>query len=81
MNFSNLKVGTRLFAGFALLIFFLVALLVLGLNRMASMQANVDQIVSVNNAQVQQIMSMRASVFDRMIAVRNVVLLTQMHEM
>lgn len=81
MNFSNLKVGTRLFAGFALLLVFLVALLLLGLNRMAGIQANIDQISSVNNAQVEQIMAMRASVFDRMIAVRNVVLLTQMHEM
>ncbi len=81
MNFSQLKVGTRLFAGFALLLVFLVALLLLGLNRMAGMQANIDQIASVNNAQVEQIMTMRASVFDRMIAVRNVVLLTQMHEM
>ncbi len=81
MNFSHLKVGTRLFAGFALLLVFLVASLLFGLNRMATMQANLDQIAAVNNAQVAQIMAMRASVFDRMIAVRNVVLLTQMHEM
>ncbi len=81
MNLSHLKVGTRLFSGFALLLVFLVALLLLGLNRMAGMQANIDQIATVNNAQVAQIMAMRASVFDRMIAVRNVVLLTQMHEM
>ncbi len=81
MNFSNMKVGTRLFAGFALLLAFLVALLLLGLNRMSAMQANIDQIAAVNNAQVAQIMTMRGSVFDRMIAVRNVVLLTQMHEM
>ncbi len=81
MNFSNLKVGTRLFAGFSLLLVFLVASLLLALNRMAAMQANIDQIASVNNAQVAQIMAMRASVFDRMIAVRNVVLLTQAHEM
>ncbi len=81
MNFSNLKVGTRLYAGFALLLVFLVASILFGLNRMASMQAHVDQIASVNNAQVAQIMAMRASVFDRMIAVRNVVLLTQLNEM
>ncbi len=81
MNFSHRKVGTRLSAGFALLLVFLVALLLLGLNRMANMQANIDQIATVNNAQVAQIMAMRASVFDRMIAVRNVALLTQMHEM
>ena len=81
MNFSQLKVGTRLFSGFALLLVFLVASLLLGLNRMASMQGRIDQITYVNNAQVQQIMAMRASVFDRMIAVRNVVLLTQMNEM
>ncbi len=81
MNFSNLKVGTRLYAGFSLLLVFLVASLLFGLNRMASMQANIDQIATVNNAQVAQIMAMRASVFDRMIAVRNVVLLTQMNEM
>ncbi len=81
MNLSNLNVGTRLSAGFALLLTLLVASLLLGLNRMADMQAKIDQISSVNNAQVEQIMAMRASVFDRMIAVRNVVLLTQMSDM
>lgn len=81
MNLSHLKVSTRLFAGFSLLLACLMASLLLGLNRMTAMQANMDQVTNVNNAQVAQIMAMRASVFDRMIAVRNVVLLTQAHEM
>ena len=81
MNFSNLNVGTRLFAGFALLLVFLVTSVLLGLDRMSNMQDKINQIASVNNAQVRQIMAMRASVFDRMIAVRNVVLLTQVDEM
>ena len=81
MNLSHLKVGPRLAAGFALIITLMVLAIVLGLNRMAMMQERIDQIAQVNNAQVAQLMAMRATVFDRMIAVRNVVLLQTMQEM
>ncbi len=81
MNLSHLKVGTRLIAGFSLLLAMLVIAILLGLNRMASMQKQIDQIANVNNAQVAQLMAMRASVFDRMIAVRNVVLMQTPQEM
>ncbi len=81
MNFSQLKVGTRLAAGFALVLVLLALAILFGLNRLAMMQRQIDQVVKVNNAQVAQIMSMRATVFDRMIAVRNVVLLTELAEM
>ncbi len=81
MNLSHLKVGTRLTAGFSLLLAMLVIAILLGLNRMANMQRQIDQIANVNNAQVSQLMAMRASVFDRMIAVRNVVLMQTQQEM
>ncbi len=81
MNLGNVKVGVRLAGGFALLIALLVAAIALGLNRMAMMQARIDQIAQVNNAQVAQIMTLRASVFDRMIAARNVVLMQTVQEM
>ncbi len=81
MNFGNAKVSTRLAGGFALMIVLMVIAIFLGLNRMAMMQDRINQIAQVNNAQVAQLMAMRASVFDRMIAVRNVVLLQTEQEM
>ena len=81
MNFSQMKVGTRLAAGFALILVLLALAIFLGLNRMAMMQSQTDQVAKVNNAQVAQIMAMRATVFDRMIAVRNLALMSEMSQM
>lgn len=81
MNFSQMKVGTRLAAGFALVLVLLTFAILLGLNRMAMMQSGIDQVVKVNNAQVAQLVVMRVSIFDRMIALRNIAMLTQASDM
>jgi methyl-accepting chemotaxis protein len=77
MHSAHLKVGTRLAAGFALVLVLLAAALGLGITRMTLLQSRLDQIIHVHHAQVTQVMAMRATVSDRMIAVRNIALLSQ----
>ncbi len=81
MNFAQMKVSTRLAAGFALVLALLFASLMLSLNRMSAMQDKIHEIVAVNNAQLAQAITIRAALYDRMVAVRNVVLLNTEAEM
>lgn len=81
MNIGNMKVGTRLAAGFGLVLVLLGIALALSINRMTVIQSKIDQIVKINNEKVMQVMTLRATVLDRMIAVRNVVILTELAEM
>ena len=76
MSNTTMKVRTRLALGFGVLALFLVIVASLGISRMAQIQERLDEIVNVNNAEAMYVTSMRATVSDRMIAVRNVVLLT-----
>ncbi len=81
MSFAQMKVSTRLGAGFALVLALLLAVVLLSLNRMSAMKEKIDEIVSVNNAQLAQAIAIRATLYDRMVAVRNVVLLSTEEEM
>jgi len=75
MNIRNLKIGVRLGAGFAVLLLMLAAGAALGLNRMAAMRAHMEEITTVNDVQAGLATTMRVSVLNRMIALRNLVLL------
>ncbi len=81
MNFSQMKVSTRLAAGFLLLLVLLVASVIMSLNRMSSMRDKIYEVVEVNNAQLAQLIEIRAQLYDRMVAARNVALLTDPAEM
>ena len=81
MNFGTMKVGTRLAAGFGLVLVLLAIAVGLSINRMTFIQSKIDQIVNINNEKVMHVMELRASVLDRMIALRNLVLLTEQTEM
>ena len=81
MNFAQMKVSTRLGAGFALVLLLLFASVMLSINRMSAMQDKIHEVVTVNNAQLAQVIAIRASLYDRMVAVRNVVLLQSEAEM
>ncbi len=81
MNFGNLKIGVRLAAGFGLVLLLLAASITLALSRMGQMQANLDDIVHVNNVETGHLLTMRMTVLDRMVAVRNLALLTEAAEM
>ncbi|MDC8756456.1 methyl-accepting chemotaxis protein [Janthinobacterium fluminis] len=77
MKFGNLKIGVRLAAGFGLMLLLLAGSIGLALSRMGQMQANLDDIVNVNNVEMGHVLAMRMSVMDRMVAVRNVALLNE----
>ena len=78
MNISNMKIGMRLGAGFGLVLILLILVTALGLSRMAHIQANLDAIVNANNVEADLVASMHTSVTDQMIAVRDIVMLTEM---
>ncbi|MDP3670315.1 MAG: methyl-accepting chemotaxis protein [Telluria sp.] len=77
MNISNMKIGTRLGAGFGLVLVALILVTALGLSQMAHIQANLDAIVNANNVEADLVASMHTSVTDQMIAVRDIVMLTE----
>ncbi|MFS2024940.1 methyl-accepting chemotaxis protein [Massilia sp. CT11-137] len=70
-----MKIGTRPRLGFALMLVLLIAIAMLGLQHMERMQKRIDDITSVNNVKTQLASTMRETVFERMIALRNMALI------
>ena len=81
MSSSNMKVGTRLAFGFGLILTGLVIVLIVGVWKMAQIHSSLNEIVNVNNVESKLALTMRVTVYDRMIALRNLVLLTTDAEM
>ncbi len=81
MMLSKTKVSTRLSVGFLLVLALLTISLILSLNRMSSMQDKIEEVVNVNNAQLAQMSELRVALYDRMVAARNVVMLSDPAEM
>ena len=81
MNLTTMKVGKRLGLGFALVLIFLIAVTALGISRMALIQDRLENIVNVSNVQSRLIIDMRAIVYDRMVSLRNLTLLTDIDDM
>src|SRR4051812_44647791 len=81
MKFGNLKIGVRLAIAFALVLGMLAGSMMLALSRMSEIQKNLDTIVNVNNVEIGLASAMRMTVYDRAVALRNVVLLTEPAEM
>lgn len=81
MKLSNMKVGTRLGSGFAIILALLIAVTLLGVTRMAQIQNRLEHIVNVNNVESKFVVAMRATVNDRMIALRNIVLIAEAEKM
>lgn len=75
MKIGNLKIGTRLGAAFGLVLLMLVAVAVLGMTRMSAIQTSMGVITKANNVEADMATAMGSSVADRMIALRNIVLL------
>lgn len=75
MNFlSSMKVGTRLGAGFGMLLLLLSVLAAVALNRMAFLQDNIDRIVNQNFVKIEFANTMRDAVRYQAVALRDVVL-------
>src|SRR5471030_2842498 len=77
MDLSRFKIGTRLGAGFALVLLMMVVLAVVVLLRMATMQATLDNIVNNENVKVGHIVAMRQSVMEAILNARNIALMTE----
>jgi len=60
--FSNLKIGTRLALGFALLLVLMAALIQVGMSNMAGIQGRLDEIVNTNNMKTKLVSDMSESV-------------------
>jgi methyl-accepting chemotaxis protein len=81
MNLQNLKIGTRLGIGFGLLLLLMMFAVFTALNRMSSMQDNLNEIVQVNNVEADLLNQMRKTIPDRANALRNLVLLSEIADM
>jgi methyl-accepting chemotaxis protein len=75
MNFiSSMKVGTRLGAGFGMLLLLVTVLAVVALNRMAILQGDIDHIVNQSFVKIELANTMRDAVRYQAVALRDVVL-------
>ncbi len=81
MNIGNLKIGTRLGAGFAIVLLLLATIAALGISRMALMEGRMEEITKVNDVEAKLADTMLVTVFDRAIALRNLALMTEESEM
>jgi methyl-accepting chemotaxis protein len=76
-----MKVGMRLGLGFALVLFFLIAVTVTGILRMAQIQDRLDRVVGVNNVVTRHVIDMRGNVSDRINSLRILTMMSSPDEM
>jgi methyl-accepting chemotaxis protein len=81
MNLTKLKVGTRLGAGFFIVLFFLVAVTSVGIYNMKEIQDRLDNVVNTNNVVNRLVIEMRANVADRITSLRILTLLSEPDDM
>ena len=81
MNLANMKVGTRLGLGFALVLVLLVMVTVIGILRMAQIQNRLDHVVNVNNVVTRLVVDMRNNVSERVTSLRTLTLMTDPADM
>jgi methyl-accepting chemotaxis protein len=81
MTFANLKIGTRLGAAFAIMLLLLLSVSLLGVSRMAAIRQAMVTVTQANNLEESKASAMRFTVADRMIALRNMLLLNTPEEM
>jgi methyl-accepting chemotaxis protein len=74
--FSNMKVATRLSVAFTIVLLLLLAVVGLGISRLALINEGLRSITQENNVEMSHAMGMRGAAFETSIAVRNLVLLT-----
>jgi methyl-accepting chemotaxis protein len=76
MNLTNMKVGTRLALGFALVLVLLAAVTGLGIYRMGEIQDRLDRMVTVNNVATRLVVDMRANVSNRLTSLKTLTLMS-----
>jgi methyl-accepting chemotaxis protein len=75
MNINQLRVSSRLGIGFGLMSVLLIVVSVLGLNRMAFIKSQADDITKINNVEARLASVMDLTVTERALALRNLILL------
>lgn len=73
---NNIKVSTRLQAGFGLLTAFMLVLAAIALYGLSELDASLDGIARVNNEETRLANELRSSIQDRAIALRNLALIS-----
>ncbi len=74
--FSNMKVATRLAVAFTIVLLLLIAVVGLGISRLALINEGLRAITEENNVEMAHAEGMRSAAYETSIAVRNLVLLT-----
>ena len=75
MNIGNLRIGTRLTVGFRIVLLMLSGVATLDIVRMATLQSQIEYITMASNVESHAATAMRFGVSNRMLALRNIVLL------
>ncbi|HMK61719.1 MAG TPA: MCP four helix bundle domain-containing protein, partial [Dissulfurispiraceae bacterium] len=71
---KNLKIGTRMSCGFGIILVLMIALIVIGILGMSSLEQNLDRIVKINNVRASLAGDMNDKVREVSIALRNALL-------
>ena len=74
MFLGNVKIGSRLTAGFGVVLVMMVIIVMLGLYSLGSIQKRLDNVVNYNNVQVELAANMMDSIRERSIVIRNMML-------
>jgi methyl-accepting chemotaxis protein len=75
LRLSDLRIGTRLRLGLAIMVTMLVLVSALGITRMAVNQQRMDEITKIHNLRSKLATAMRDTVYERMVALRNMALI------
>lgn len=81
MIIQNFRIGTRLAAAFLILLTMLIIVALTGLSSLGGVRQAMEEITKGNDVESRLALDMRISVDDRMIALRNIVLLKDQTEM
>jgi methyl-accepting chemotaxis protein len=81
MKLTNIKIGPRLIIAFSIVLAMLLVVAILSVSRMAAIQQAMVNITKGNDVEASMASAMRLAVDDRMIALRNIVLLQEKAEM
>ena len=81
MKISDVSIGVRLGAGFALILALLAGVAAVGVSATGQTQERLVTITTINNTQIRLATKLRVTITDRMIALRNIVLFDDAAEM
>ncbi|EJB7569517.1 methyl-accepting chemotaxis protein [Campylobacter fetus] len=79
--FENLKVSTKLYLSFAIVIFLMIIISVIGINRVDFIDKSLSTMTDVNSLKQRYGINFRGSVYDRAIAIRDVILTNENDEL